>query len=99
MVVLLGSNNHDRTCVFGFALLQNELAETYTWILETFLECMDGKQPDTVLTDGCRSMNKALEETMPGVVHRICSWHIIKNSIQHIHKAGFCEDFKRLIFR
>ena len=33
-ILLLVSNNHNGTCVLGFALLQNELAETYTWVLE-----------------------------------------------------------------
>ena len=36
LVVLVGSNNHGMTCVFGFALIQNETAKTYTWVLQSF---------------------------------------------------------------
>ncbi|KAL5556082.1 hypothetical protein UlMin_038318 [Ulmus minor] len=75
LVVLVGSNNHGMTCVFGFALIQNETAETYTWVLQKFLECMKDKLPETILTDGYRSMNKAIEDLMPSEVHRMCSWY------------------------
>ena len=60
------------TCVFWFTLIQNEIVETYTWVLEMFLECMKGMLLETVLTDGCRSMNKTLEDLIPNVVHRTC---------------------------
>ncbi|XP_060963254.1 protein FAR1-RELATED SEQUENCE 5-like [Cannabis sativa] len=99
LVILLGYNNHNRTCVFGFCLLQNEKWENYKWLLKTFLECMEGKMPKTVLTDGCLSMKKALNKVMPETVHRICSWHLLKNAIFHIHKTGFTKEFKKLIFR
>ncbi|KAF4403057.1 hypothetical protein G4B88_010509 [Cannabis sativa] len=99
LVILLGSNNYDKTCVFGVALLEKENWETYNWVLETFLECMDGKMPLTVLTDNCKSMDKALSNVMPDVVHRICSWHILKNAMHHIHKTGFNTDLRKFIFR
>ena len=69
LVVMVGSNNHGLTCVFRFALIQNETTEKYIWVLQKFLECMKGKLPETVLTDGCISMNKALEDLMPSVVY------------------------------
>ncbi|KAL5543352.1 hypothetical protein UlMin_007136 [Ulmus minor] len=65
LVVVVGSNNHGMTCVFGFVLIQNETTKTYTWVLQKFLECMKDKLPETILTDGCISMNKAIEDLMP----------------------------------
>ncbi|KAH9698472.1 protein FAR1-RELATED SEQUENCE 5 [Citrus sinensis] len=50
-VVLLGINHHRRSIVFGFALLSDETEHTYTWLLQTFLLAMEGKQPKTVITD------------------------------------------------
>ncbi|KAL5547093.1 hypothetical protein UlMin_006780 [Ulmus minor] len=99
LVVLVGSNNHGMTCVFGFALIQNETAETYTWVLQKFLKCMKDKLPETILTDGCRSMNKAIEDLMPSVVHRTCSWHILNNAIKHVHEEGFVGELRNLIKR
>ncbi|XP_062100041.1 protein FAR1-RELATED SEQUENCE 5-like [Humulus lupulus] len=99
LVILLGSNNHNKTCVFGAALLDNETSTTYDWVLETFLECMGGKMPSAVLTDGCKAMNKALDNIMPGVPHRICSWHILKNAMHHVHNIAFHQELKKFIFR
>ncbi|XP_062115212.1 protein FAR1-RELATED SEQUENCE 5-like [Humulus lupulus] len=99
LVILLGSNNHDKTCVFGAALLDNETSTTYDWVLERFLECMGGKMPSVVLTDGCKVMNKALDNIMPGVPHRICSWHILKNAMHHVHNIAFHQELKKFIFR
>ncbi|XP_062094091.1 protein FAR1-RELATED SEQUENCE 5-like [Humulus lupulus] len=99
LVILLGSNNHDKMCVFGAALLDNETSTTYDWVLETFLECMGGKMPSAVLTDGCKAMNKALDNIMPGVPHRICSWHILKNAMHHVHNISFHQELKKFIFR
>lgn len=99
LVVLVGTNNHAMTCVFGFAMIHNETAETYSWVLEKFQECMKGKLPVTVLTDGCRSMNKAIEDLMPSVVHRTCSWHILNNATKHVHREGFANKLSLLIKR
>ncbi|KAL5548791.1 hypothetical protein UlMin_004022 [Ulmus minor] len=38
LVIFVGVNNHFQTCVFGFTLLMNEKIDTYTWLLEAFLE-------------------------------------------------------------
>ncbi|XP_030478045.1 protein FAR1-RELATED SEQUENCE 5-like [Cannabis sativa] len=75
LVILLGYNNQNRTCVFGFCLLKNEKWENYKWLLKTFLECMEVKMPKTMLTDGYLSMKKALNEVMLETVHQICSWY------------------------
>ena len=53
LVVMVGSNNHGLACVFGFTLIQNETAETYTWVLQKFLDYKKGKLTEIVLTYGC----------------------------------------------
>ncbi|KAF1898567.1 hypothetical protein Lal_00023569 [Lupinus albus] len=40
-----GVNHHKQTTVFGAAVVSNETEETYVWLLEKFLEAMNGKQP------------------------------------------------------
>ncbi|XP_062100398.1 protein FAR1-RELATED SEQUENCE 5-like [Humulus lupulus] len=99
LVILLGSNNHEKTCVLGASLLDNETSTTYDWVLQIFLECMGGKMPSAVLTDGCKAMNKALDNIMPSVPHCICSWHILKNAMHHVHNIAFHQELKFFIFR
>ncbi|XP_024041905.1 protein FAR1-RELATED SEQUENCE 3-like [Citrus clementina] len=45
LVILLGVNNHYAITVFGCAILADEIVETYTWVLETFLFAMNNKKP------------------------------------------------------
>ncbi|TXG57213.1 hypothetical protein EZV62_018526 [Acer yangbiense] len=62
LVIFVGVNNHTKTIIFGFGLLVDETVETYTWILQTFLEVMHGKCPISVVTDGDRAMAECPDE-------------------------------------
>ncbi|KAK2633888.1 hypothetical protein Ddye_028680 [Dipteronia dyeriana] len=86
LVIFVGVNNHMKTTVFGFGLLVDETTDTYTWILQTFLEAMHGKYLILVITDGDRAMSKALMLVMGSIVHRLCSWHLERNvQTNHVH--------------
>ena len=52
VVVMCGINNHFCTSVFACSTVPDEKVKTYEWILNNFLEVMDGKQPLSVVTDG-----------------------------------------------
>ncbi len=93
-VVIIGINHHQRTTVFGFALLSGETEHTYTWLLETYLHAMDGKHPVTVLTDGDKAMRNAIEKTFPQATHRLCCWHLERNAQANLHSTSFTNDFK-----
>ena len=45
----------------------------YRWALNTFIECMDGRLPRTVLTNGDVAMKTTIDELMSRAVHRLCS--------------------------
>ncbi|KAK2648174.1 hypothetical protein Ddye_015663 [Dipteronia dyeriana] len=79
MVIFVDVNNHTKATVFGFGLLVDETINTYTWILQTFLEAMHDKCPISVVTDGDIAMSKALMLVMGIAVHRLCSWYIERN--------------------
>lgn len=34
--IIIGINNHLRSCIFGMALIVDETVETYTWVLQTY---------------------------------------------------------------
>lgn len=48
---IVGVNGHGRTVVFGWALLEDQKAEMFKWLLSTFFEVMGGKEPDIIMTD------------------------------------------------
>ncbi|KAH9668083.1 protein FAR1-RELATED SEQUENCE 5 [Citrus sinensis] len=97
-VVLLGINHHRRSIVFGFALLSDETEHTYTWLLQTFLLAMEGKQPKTVITDGDKAMRNAISNKFLEAHHRLCCWHLGRNAQANVNK-DFTADFQRCMLR
>ncbi|KAH9769829.1 protein FAR1-RELATED SEQUENCE [Citrus sinensis] len=97
-VVLLGINHHRRSIVFRFALLSDETEHTYTWLLQTFLLAMEGKQPKTVITDGDKAMRNAISNKFPDAHYRLCCWHLGRNAQANVNK-DFTVDFRRCMLR
>ncbi|KAK4487847.1 hypothetical protein RD792_003583, partial [Penstemon davidsonii] len=60
LVIFSGVNRHCSTCIFGAAFLQNETIDSYQWVLQTFLEAMDGRIPEGVLTDQDAAMRSTI---------------------------------------
>ncbi|XP_028101253.1 protein FAR1-RELATED SEQUENCE 5-like [Camellia sinensis] len=73
----------------------NETIETYTWVLETFMEAIGNKAPVSVLTDGDKSMREAIRRVFPDARHRLCNWHLGKNAVSNVHISGFAHAFKQ----
>ncbi|XP_041001639.1 protein FAR1-RELATED SEQUENCE 5-like [Juglans microcarpa x Juglans regia] len=55
-------NHHHQTIMFGCALLINETAESYTWLLRTWKEAMLGRALSTIIIDDDKAMAKAIVE-------------------------------------
>ncbi|XP_028118689.1 protein FAR-RED ELONGATED HYPOCOTYL 3-like [Camellia sinensis] len=73
----------------------NETIETYTWVLETFMEAMGNKAPVSVLTDGDKAMQEAIRRVFPDARHRLCNSHLGKNAVSNVHISGFAHAFKQ----
>ncbi|GKA00307.1 protein FAR1-related sequence 6, partial [Tanacetum coccineum] len=52
--------------------------ETYVWLFKSWLACMDGHAPKSIITDQCRSMQAAVAQIFHESYHRLCLWHIMK---------------------
>ncbi|XP_019435904.1 PREDICTED: protein FAR1-RELATED SEQUENCE 7-like [Lupinus angustifolius] len=46
MVVFSGVNHHKQTTIFVVDVVSNKIEQTYVWLLESFLEAMNEKQPN-----------------------------------------------------
>ncbi|XP_028114373.1 protein FAR-RED IMPAIRED RESPONSE 1-like [Camellia sinensis] len=68
-VMLAGVTNHFRTTIFECVLLVNETMDTYTWVLETFMEAMGNKAPVSILTDGDKAMRETIRRVFPDARH------------------------------
>lgn len=76
----VGVTGHGNNCLFACAIIQNETAEVFKWLFETFRDCMGGKDPQTIITDQCVSMAKAIPMVFSKTIHRNCFFHICKKA-------------------
>ncbi|KAL6653058.1 hypothetical protein ACP70R_011983 [Stipagrostis hirtigluma subsp. patula] len=84
---LIGINGHGKKTVFGWALLEDEKAETFSWLFKIFLDVMDGKQPSIILTDQDSVITKSIAEIFPTVFHRFGMWHVMRKATDEL--GGF----------
>ncbi|XP_015961748.1 protein FAR1-RELATED SEQUENCE 5-like [Arachis duranensis] len=94
VIVFSGVNHHNQTCVFATAMVSCESITSYVWVLRKLLECMGGKAPTAVITDGDRSMRVAIQEVFPNAHHRLCAWHLLKNATVNVCKPRFTSLFR-----
>jgi hypothetical protein len=99
----VGINNHTRICLFGVGFMLTEQIDSYKWLYTTFLASMGGIQPKTVMTDQSAAMAAAIVSCFPKSKHRLCIWHLFKNSNKYLGalkgKEGFQKLFNRMLKR
>ena len=71
-------NHHGQSILFGCGLLSWEDTDTYVWLFKSWLECMNGRPPNAIITDQCRSMQRTVAQVFPESHNCLCLWHIIK---------------------
>ncbi|XP_039684281.1 protein FAR1-RELATED SEQUENCE 5 [Medicago truncatula] len=95
LVIFSGVNHHNKSVIFGSAIVGEETEDSYVWLLENFLEAMDGKCLVSVITDGDLSMRNAIGRVFPDAHHRLCAWHLIRNATSNVKNLQFVVKFKR----
>ncbi|KAL3515757.1 hypothetical protein ACH5RR_022659 [Cinchona calisaya] len=75
--ILVGMNNYGMPCFFSCVLLREENLRTYSWALKAFLGFMNGKAPQTILTDQNMCLKEAIALEMPSTKHALCIWLIV----------------------
>ncbi|XP_035541675.1 protein FAR1-RELATED SEQUENCE 5-like [Juglans regia] len=74
----VGVNHHGQSILLGAGLISSEDTETFIWLFQTWLQCMDGIAPPAIITDQDRAMKNAIAIVFPESRHRFCLWHILK---------------------
>ncbi|XP_058746413.1 protein FAR1-RELATED SEQUENCE 5-like [Vicia villosa] len=88
LVIFSGRNHHAQTVIY-------ETTDTYKWLLECFLECMNNKYPKEVVTNGDRVMGEAIKQVFPDATHRLCAWNLNKNAGENVKNSGFLQGFQK----
>ncbi|KAF6153786.1 hypothetical protein GIB67_001019 [Kingdonia uniflora] len=75
--VWFGKDNNGETVFFGCVLLRDETSQSFAWALKVFLRFMQGRSPQTILTDIDLGLQDAIASVLPNTKHVICAWHIV----------------------
>ncbi|XP_073057317.1 protein FAR1-RELATED SEQUENCE 5-like [Primulina eburnea] len=92
----VGINPHRQIVMFGLAFMSDETESSFEWLFKTFLDSMNGKQPETIFTDQFQAMMNAIETIFPHSQHRLCQWHINQNAPSHLGSLNGDSSFKIL---
>ncbi|KAM3762713.1 hypothetical protein ACB098_01G367700 [Castanea mollissima] len=75
--IWVGMNNYGMPCFFGCVLLREENLRSFSWALKAFLGFMNGKAPQTILTDQNMCLKEAVAIELPMTKHALCIWMIV----------------------
>ncbi|WOK99154.1 protein FAR1-RELATED SEQUENCE 11 [Canna indica] len=76
--VWFGVDNYGNLIFLGCALLQDEKPTSFRWALRSFVSLMDGKFPQTILTDVDMGLRDAMINELPNTKHAFGIWYIIQ---------------------
>ncbi|KAL6129157.1 hypothetical protein ACLB2K_072510 [Fragaria x ananassa] len=97
-ILFVGLNNHRVSVLFACAIVANEKEETFTWVIQKFLESMNNKHPKTVVIDGDEVMCTVLNKLMPTTRHMLCAWHIGRNIGQNVKDVEVQKELGKMIY-
>ncbi|XP_042944675.1 protein FAR-RED IMPAIRED RESPONSE 1-like [Carya illinoinensis] len=63
--LFVGVNHHGQPILLGSGLISSEDTETFMWLFQTWLQCMDGIAPKAIITDQDRAMKNAIQLFSP----------------------------------
>lgn len=86
LCVIAGVDQEGRNIILAGALLVQETAAAYSWILSQFLLATRAS-PAVILTDEDPSIAKAVRDTMPTTQHSLCTWHLNRNIVENLSKT------------
>ncbi|XP_057803129.1 protein FAR1-RELATED SEQUENCE 5-like [Salvia miltiorrhiza] len=70
-----GKDNHGKCVSFGAALISHEDTESYSWVLDRFVQIM-GHAPQIIITDQDLGLKGAVASCWKETRHMFCMWHI-----------------------
>ncbi|XP_051117885.1 protein FAR1-RELATED SEQUENCE 5-like [Andrographis paniculata] len=84
LVVFFGVNNHKQLLVFGAAFLYDDTAQSFKWLLRTFVKAVSGKFPKTILSDRDAIICEVISSELPQTQHKICTWQTYQNALKYL---------------
>lgn len=104
LAVFVGVNQHYQFMLLGCALLSDESAATFLWVMRTWLKAMGGQAPKVMITEQYKSMKLVISSVFPSARHCFCLWHImgkISETLSSLIKQNdsFVKKLEKCIYR
>ncbi|KAK4395352.1 protein FAR1-RELATED SEQUENCE 6 [Sesamum angolense] len=78
LVAFVGVNHHGQPILLGCGLLASETMESYIWLFKAWVACTSGHPPQTIITDRCKVLQRAVTDVFPKSHHRFGLSHIMR---------------------
>lgn len=100
----VGVNHHFQPMLLGCALLADETASTFVWLMKTWLRAMGGQAPKVIITDQEKALKAAVGEVFRYSRHCYALWHILEKvteTLAHVikHHETFVGKLHKCIFK
>ncbi|CAM9901074.1 unnamed protein product, partial [Chrysoparadoxa australica] len=80
LILVVGLDGLERTCTFAAAIVSHLDQESYEWVLECYKTMTEGASGlSCIFSDRDPAFKKAMKESMPGIHHFACMWHLANN--------------------
>ncbi|KAI8573147.1 hypothetical protein RHMOL_Rhmol01G0256300 [Rhododendron molle] len=88
LVLFVGVNHHIQPTLVGCALIADDTAFTFVWLLQTWCLSMGGRAPRVILTDQNSALKAAIAAVLPGTRHCFSLWHVAEKIPRQLDYLG-----------
>ncbi|CAK8564850.1 unnamed protein product [Lathyrus sativus] len=104
LVLFVGVNQHYQFILLGCALISDESATTFSWLLRTWLKGVGGQVPKVIITDHDMTLKSVISDIFPSACHCVCLWHIMGKVSENLAPVikkheNFMAKFEKCVFR
>ncbi|XP_031254114.1 protein FAR-RED ELONGATED HYPOCOTYL 3 [Pistacia vera] len=104
LALFVGVNQHYQFMLLGCALISDESATTFSWLMHTWIKAMGGQGPKVIITDQDKTLKSIVSEVFPEASHCFCLWHVlgkVSENLGHIIKQqeNFMAKFEKCVYR
>ncbi|XP_023641623.1 protein FAR-RED ELONGATED HYPOCOTYL 3 isoform X2 [Capsella rubella] len=104
LAIFVGVNQHYQYMVLGCALISDESAATFSWLMETWLRAMGGEAPKVLITELDIVMNSIVPEIFPNTRHCLFLWHVFMKVSENLGQVikqhdNFMPKFEKCIYK
>ncbi|KAH6788691.1 far-red elongated hypocotyls 3 [Perilla frutescens var. frutescens] len=104
LALFVGVNQHYQFMLLGCALVSDENAATYSWVMQTWLKAMGVQAPKIILTEQDKVLKSVISDVFPSTLHFFSLWHImgkVSETLNNVIKQNenFIAKFEKCVYR